>query len=119
MTEEVKKEEGKKDETKLTDEQAWDKVAKDRAATTAADAEPVAKPESGAEKDVVKDGAEKDSTDPYAGLPEPTRKLIEGLDTRLKETEGRFKEVNKKLATAHGTIGNLKQRLDASQETLT
>ena len=105
----------KKEEVKLTDDQAWERVQKDRAATQAADA--VAEPAT-----VKTDGKETvraDPADPYAGLPEPTRKLLEGLDTRLKENEGRFKDVNKKLATAHGTIGNLKQRLDASQVELT
>lgn len=111
MTEEVKKGEQDKGEEKLTDQQAWDKVGKDRAATQAVDAGVTAEPE----KDVGKDAGEKkevDPNNPYAGLPELTRKLIEGLDSRLKETEGRFTKVNQQLATAHGTIGNLKQRLE-------
>jgi len=112
MTEEVKKEEVKQP----TEKELWDKVAKDRAATPAADVEP--KPEGGVGKDAAKDAADKDSSDPYAGLAEPTRKLIEGLDTRLKETEGRFTKVNKQLATANGTIGNLMQKFDASQAEL-
>lgn len=88
----------------------WDKVAKDRADEAPADAQPAG------------DGiaaTEAKADDPLAGLPEPTRKLIESLQSKVGESETRFKDMGQKLATAHGTIGNLKQRLDESQAKLT
>lgn len=79
----------------------WDQVKQDRQeGAPHTDAEPV---------------VEAQAADPLAGLPEPTRKLIEGLKKQVDDGEGRFKDMGQKLATAHGTIGNIKQRLDASQ----
>lgn len=94
MTEEVKQ---------PTDDESWAQVIADRAAAPADDAP------------LVEEPVKVDPADPYAGLPEPTRKLIEGLQSSVNEQAGTLKKVNQALATAHGTIGNLKQRLDASQ----
>ena len=49
--------------------------------------------------------------DPFAGLPEPTRKLFEQIQAKTDEQDKALKEVNQKLATAHGTIGDLSKRL--------
>lgn len=53
--------------------------------------------------------------DPLQGLPEQTRKLLQGLDLKVRHQDEETKRIRQQLATAHGTIGNLKQRLDASQ----
>ena len=86
------------------DDKLWEQTGKDQASTIA---EEVVVP--------AKEAPVADAADPMAGLPEPTRKLIEGLQTKTAEFDGRFRTVNQQLATAHGTIGNLKQRLDESQ----
>ena len=88
-------------EVKIED-QLWDQVGKDRASTPADDAiVPVT-----------------NEADPLAGMPEPTRKLIESLNTKTTEQEKRLHDIGQKLATAHGTMGNMKQQLDASRDML-
>ena len=104
MTEEVKKDEVKEP----TEEELWATVQKDRASTPA-------------EEPLTEEPAKTEEADPLAGLPEPTRKLIEGLQTkaaRFDELDARLRETNQKLATAHGTAGNLKQRLEETQARL-
>ncbi len=93
-------------EVKQPDDAAlWEQVQKDRSSTVA-------------EEVIVPEKLATDPADPLAGLPEPTRKLIEGLQSTVTDFDGRFKKVNQQLATAHGTIGNLKQKLDESQVNL-
>ncbi|CAB4145038.1 hypothetical protein UFOVP891_43 [uncultured Caudovirales phage] len=84
-------------EQEAQDEAMWDRVQQDRTSTIA---------------------DEGDQADPLAGLPEPTRKLIEGLTKTVQEQDGRLKEVGQKLATAHGTMGSMKQQLDVSRDLL-
>jgi hypothetical protein len=97
MTEPVKTDEVK------TDEDSWNQVSKDRTSTPADDVIPT---------------AESAADDPLAGLPEPTRKLIEGLNAKTAEQEKRLHDVGQKLATAHGTMGSMKQQLDESRNLL-
>lgn len=92
-----------KGESQETPDALWNKVQADRAAPADVDHAP---PEGA--KDEGK-------ADPLAALPEPTRELIKGLETRLTAQEEENKRNRQQLASAHGTIGNLKQRLDASQ----
>lgn len=87
-----------------TDDELWEQVGKDRAATPA-------------EEVVVPDETDT-AADPMAGLPEPTRKLIEGLQAKTTEQETRLHKVGQQLATAHGTMGSMKQQLDASRVAL-
>ena len=101
MTDEVKQ------PTKDESDKLWDKVQQDRAASTPADEVVVEAAKPG--------GAVVKTDDPLGSLPEPTRKLIESLQAKTTEYDGRFQKMNQQLATAHGTIGNLKQRLDDSQ----
>ena len=93
-----------------TDDEGWDKVSKDReAATSAAEGgtpQGLDKPAAGAEPD------------PLDGLPEPTRKLIEGLQKTTTEQAERLKNANQQLARVNGTMGSMKQRLDESQAQL-
>ena len=84
-----------------TDDQLWDQTGKDQASTTA--------------ETVVDPSVVVQESDPMAGLPEPTRKLIEGLNTTVAEQTKRLHTVGQQLATAHGTMGNMKQQLDASR----
>lgn len=100
-------EQDKTPEAELTPDQLWEQAQKDRKAEVKDD-----KPEVEAKPEAAKE------PDPLDGLPEPTRKLIEGLQARVNEYDGRLSKVGQQLATAHGTIGNLKQRLDASQADL-
>jgi hypothetical protein len=57
--------------------------------------------------------------DPLAGLPEPTRKLIQGLQAADTRRQQEMETMQHQLSTAHGTIGNLKQRLDESHQKIT
>jgi hypothetical protein len=59
------------------------------------------------------------TVDPLAGLPEPTRKLIEQIQAKTVEQDKALKDAGQKLATAHGTIGNLSKKLDDSLAALT
>ena len=83
-------------------EELWDQVQADRALTQADDA--------------VEGQA---GEDPLAGLPEPTRKLIEQIQAKTVEQDANLKDVGQKLARAHGTIGNLTKQLGDSLKTLT
>ncbi len=105
MTTEVQKD--GKSETQETPDALWNKVQADR--TAEADVVDQAPPEG---------AAEQGKADPLAALPEPTRELIKGLETRITAQEEENRRTRQQLASAHGTIGNLKQRLDASQVTL-
>ena len=91
-----------------TDEQSWDQVSKDRATATPAVEAPNTEIPSGRTAEA----------DPLAGLPEPTRKLVEGLQAKTAEQEVRLRETNQKLSTAHGTMGSMRQQLEASRVAL-
>ncbi len=95
------------------DNELWDQVQKDRSATQAGD-----DPDAGAIAEAALSG-ETVEDDPFAGLPEPTRKFMESLQAKITETDTRFESVSQQLARANGTIGNLKQRLDESQRKFT
>lgn len=89
-----------------TDDKLWEQVQQDRAGAT--QAEPInAEP-----------GAKGDAADPLAGVPDETRKLIEGLEAKMAERDQRLHTVGQQLATAHGTMGSMKQQLDESRELL-
>ena len=109
MTTEV--EVGNKGESQETPDALWNKVQADR---TAQAGEGDQTPPEGAQVQTQEQG----QADPLAALPEPTRELIKGLETRVAAQEEEAKRTRQQLASAHGTIGNLKQRLDASQVTL-
>lgn len=96
----------KPEEKPLTPEQLWEQASKDRSPDPQQDAPIEAPAESGA-------------PDILAGLPEPTRKLIEQIQAKTSEQEAALKEVGQKLARAHGTIGNLTAKLNDSMRTLT
>lgn len=89
------------DEVKTEDE-LWTQVNQDRA--TRADGE-----------DAQALEAQKGEVDPLSVLPEPTRKLIEGLDEKVKLANEQIGMLDRKLGTANGIIGGMKQRLDESQ----
>src|SRR3990167_6687577 len=90
-----------------TADKEWDQVSKDREAQTRAGE---------SDQPVVSEAGKAEAApDPLDGLPEPTRKLIEGLQAKTANYDSRFQKMNQQLATANGTIGNLKQRLDESQ----
>lgn len=93
------------DATQQTEDKDWAKVQQD--ALTQASEEAAETP-----------AGEQKAVDPLADLPEPTRKLVESLDATVKEQAARLHEVGQKLATAHGMMGSMKQRLDASQAEL-
>ena len=95
------------DEKKLTDDELWEKTGKDIAATQAAD-----------EVVPVAETKVSDVADRMAGMPEPTRKLIEGLEAKTVEQEKRLHTVGQQLAAAHGNMGHMKQLLDESRATL-
>lgn len=99
-------------EAPIEDDVLWAKAQKDRASTQADDAGPSAEAKEGAHS---VDGM---TDDPLAGLPEPTRKLIEQIQAKTVEQDESLKTVGQKLATAHGTIGNLRKQLDDSLATL-
>lgn len=86
------------DQTKQqpTDDDLWNQVNEDRSAA-------------GDEED---SGNEGNQENPLAGLPEATQKLIKDIQAKTVEQDSLLKEANKKLATAHGTIGNLSQKLN-------
>lgn len=93
-----------------TEDELWAQVNQDRASTRAESDEPIDLLAAPAAAAPVADEA-----DPLAALPEPTRKLIQGLDEKFKKADERIAILDRQLGTANGTIGNLKQRLDESQ----
>ena len=95
-----------KPEAPIAADALWDQAQKDRASTPADDAAPA-------------QTAALETVDPLAGLPEPTRKLIEQIQAKTAEQDKALKDAGQKLATAHGTIGNLSKKLDDSLRTLT
>lgn len=104
-------------EKELSADELWSQAAKDRNTDAPnTDVSPAVEIPEGAAEPAAQ--AMDDAPDPLAGLPEPTRKLIESLQTTVAEQGNRFKEVGQQLAKAHGTIGSLKQQLDASRPTL-
>lgn len=88
-----------------TEDELWAQVNQDRA-TRAADSDQIPPDQDEAAKD------------PLAALPEETRKLIEGLDEKVRKSEEQVAILDRKFGTANGIIGNLKQRLDESQAKL-
>lgn len=88
-----------------TEDKLWEQVQQDRAGATTAESN-------------QEPGANADAADPLAGVPEETRKLIEGLKAKTEEQDKRLYDVGQKLATAHGTMGSMKQQLDESRKTL-
>jgi hypothetical protein len=96
-----------KDRSTIADDQDTQSIAKDEVKTDEQVNEaPKAKPEV------------TNSDDPLSSLPEPTRKLIEQIQAKSAEQDKLLREAGQKLATAHGTIGNLNQKLDESLRTL-
>ena len=83
-----------------TDDELWGQVQADRENSVDGELE----------------GAGDQDEDPLAGLPEATRKLITEIQAKTVEQDQLLKDANKKLATAHGTIGNLSQRLAESMK---
>lgn len=110
--------------TKEQQDEAWNKVVKDRDASTRADGEqPDTKAADAGDKPVEKPAGDKPADkaaepDPYAGLPEPTRKLLEGLEAKVSKAEERANIFDRQLGTANGTIGGLKNQLDKSRAML-
>jgi len=102
-----------KPEAALPEDKLWEQAQKDRS-TPAEQAAPVA----GKTVDGKPEDKRPDQVDALAGLPEPTRKLIEALQTKQAEQDDIIKKQAQGLATARGTLGGMKQQLDASQEAL-
>ncbi len=113
---EAQVEQGTKDkpEAAVAEDALWNQAQKDRASTQADGAGP----DAGTKQVAVQQGDGK-TVDPLAGLPEPTRKLIEQIQAKTVEQDKALKEAGQKLATAHGTIGNLSKKLDDSLVALT
>jgi len=86
------------------EDELWAQVEQDRAtrAASGSDNEP----------------QEANADDPLASLPEPTRKLIQGLDEQVRKSNEQLAILDRKFGTANGVIGNLKQRLDESHAKL-
>lgn len=96
--------------TPVPDDELWNRVSSDRA-TLAAD-----------DVDIPQEQhaqSEASEADPLMGLPEPTRKLIADIQAKTAEQDERLRDAGQKLASAHGTIGNLTKKLDDSLRTLT
>lgn len=56
--------------------------------------------------------------DPLASLPEPVANLVKEIQAKQAEQEAALKDTGQKLAKAHGTIGNLTQKLNKSLQDL-
>lgn len=89
-----------------TEDELWVQVNQDRATRAAEGDQPV-----------VADAPAED-TDPLAAFPEPTRKLIQGLDEQVRKSNEQLAILDRKFGKANGIIGNLQQRLDESQAKL-
>ncbi|MDA8260581.1 MAG: hypothetical protein M0Z99_33940 [Betaproteobacteria bacterium] len=96
-------------------DELWNKVQADRTAQ-AETGDPAHGAAAGGEGEQRPEG--EGQADPLASLPEPARALFKTLEGRVAAQEEENKRVRQQLASANGTIGNLKQRLDASQVTL-
>lgn len=116
----------------VSDDKLWDQAKKDRAATSDASVEqptpsgaaatpapakkePAAPAPAAAAPQPV---SATPSDDPLSGLPEPTRKLIEGLQANDAARAAEQQKLRRELDTAHGTIGSLKQDLQKNREQL-
>lgn len=99
--------EGNNEQVKTTEDQLWEQVNQDRATRAAEEDQVIPNP-----------AAASDANDPLAALPEPTRKLIQEMDEKLKTSGEQLAILDRKFGTANGIIGNLKQRLDESQAKL-
>lgn len=97
-------------EKELPAEDLWAQAQKDHASTPAGESVVVT--------EVAPKVAPGAAPDPLAGLPESTRKLVEQIQAKTAEQDATLKAVGQKLATAHGTIGNLTKRLNDSLVTL-
>lgn len=115
-----------------TEDQLWKQASKDRAASSPVDDAPVVTTPPGAAASSAPAPAKEPAAaapasptpapspdDPFAGLPEPTRKLIEGLQANDARRDSEMRTLRGQVDTAHGTIGSLKQDLQKSQERLT
>ncbi len=105
-----------KEQKQETPEQLWEKAKTERATEARAEAPPAE--QKGEQQKPEGEKPESAAADPLAGLPEPTRKMLESMQAAQAAQEKLLKKQSQQLATANGTIGNLKQRLDESHTAL-
>lgn len=105
-------------EKELSADELWEQSKKDRQADApiSADVSPAVEIPDAASRESAP--AADSGPNPLDGLPEPTRKLIESLQSAVTQQDNRFKEVGQQLARANGLIGQMKQQLDGSQARL-
>ena len=107
-------------ETPATEDELWNQVQQDRSTPPAEDAAPAAdeKPAATEAPPATETPEPPAAADPLAGLPEATRKLLEGLQTKSASAEEALKQAKRQLATQHGVAGSLKQQLEKTQAKL-
>lgn len=119
-------EQNQQQQQERSDDDLWKEVAQQRGQAdeqTQAGSEAAAQQETQPGDEAQTDATQAGQTtgkqdDPLAGLPEPTRKYFEDLQAKVNAQDERLRSQGQQLAKANGTIGGLKQQLDASQAKL-